>query len=112
MYILFGIDKTTIITTEFLKTLVLEDDLLETIENLKYNISDQKEQIDLLHRRIAKQGRIKKVNERLRCYYDEEGKLISIIGVCLDLSYNNMRDYSTRLNNEKFYRFFCKRYLW
>ncbi len=93
-------------TVDKFKSLILEEDFEELVENFHFNTNHQKYGFDMLFRTRTGKGRVKRVNARLRCYYDEVGGLFEVIGVLLDLSYNNQRDYSTRLNDEKFYRLF------
>lgn len=89
-----------------IKGLIMEEDLKEVEENFLFNVNLKKEGFDILFRIRTGDGRMKRVNARLRCYYDEVGALEEVVGAMLDLSYNNQRDYSTRLNDEKFYRLF------
>ncbi len=94
------------INLSIIKSIIVDEDLQEIEENFTYNIKACKENFDVLIRIKCGKNQIKKLNCRLDCSYDNEGVITEAIGVCIDMSFDNQRDYSTRLNDEKFYRLF------
>jgi len=106
LYVILEMEDNNAMTVDRFKSLVYGEDYDEVFEAYVYNVSAAKNQFDITHHIVTGSGKIKKITLRIRCFYDEDRNLSEMVGICIDLSFNHMRDYTTRLNNEKFYRLF------
>lgn len=75
-------------------------------ETIKYQMKELKNVFDIEHLVVTGEGNIKKILHRVNATYSKDGKPEQLIGVCIDQTFRSNRDYSTRLNNEKFFRLF------
>jgi len=78
----------------------------DALTKLNMFLESEAESIDILLHLVSKTGKIIRVTCRLKCFYAQDSELIKVVGVCINVSNNHPRDYSTRLNDEKFYRLF------
>lgn len=69
-------------------------------------LETEAESIDMMLHLLSKTGKILRVTCRLKCTYNSDVELIKAVGVCININNTHPRDYSTRLNDEKFYRLF------
>lgn len=103
---LLGIDESvTADFNRFLKFLHPEESK-SILETIRYQIDEQKEVFDIEHLIVTGNNGVKKILHRVKVDYNVEGNPTRAIGVCLDQTFRAERDYSTRLNNEKFFRLF------
>lgn len=93
-------------TVENFKQFVPAEEYKEVVEALRYQIDKKEEIFDLEHQVLTGNGSVKQILHRVNAEYDDKGTPIHMVGVCIDQTFKANRDYSTRLNNEKFYRIF------
>ncbi|MBN2222335.1 MAG: diguanylate cyclase [Vallitaleaceae bacterium] len=107
--LLFGIDheidSDCLFPFEKIKKCIHQDDYEEAFEILSYHIEKKSTHFDILHRVISNKGD-KRINHRFTFLYDEKNDLVAAVGVAIEASFDYSRDYTTRLNDEKFFRIF------
>ncbi len=99
-------DNRITMDVEALENILSEQSYKELLDWTHYNMDQGKEQFDYSNQMKLTNGHMVQFSYRVRCIYNREGEMTNLLGVISDQHYNNQRDYSTRLNNEKFYRLF------
>lgn len=106
---IFGIDPQqcvdSYLSVEKIKDYIHKEDYEEALEIFMYHLEKKATQFDILHRVNASKGD-KRINHRFTFIYDDNNELVAAVGVAIEASFDYSRDYTTRLNDEKFFRIF------
>jgi diguanylate cyclase (GGDEF)-like protein/PAS domain S-box-containing protein len=103
---LIEIDTVESMELEQLVNYIHPEEYDDALTRLTMFFESEAESIDILLHVLSKTGKILRVTCRLKCTYNSENELSKLVGVCININTNHPRDYSTRLNDEKFYRLF------
>lgn len=100
------IDNTDSLPLERIVSFVHVEEYDDVLTKFNMLVEAETEMIEMVVHLISQKGKIVRVSMRMKCEYDTDGNLVKVLGVCINISNNHPRDYSTRLNDEKFYRLF------
>lgn len=103
---MLDLDAVDTIELDQIITFIHSEEYDDALTKLNMMIEAESEIIELILHLISQKGKIIRATCRLKCFYNDASVLVKVIGACINITNNHPRDYTTRLNDEKFYRLF------